>query len=241
VERIAEFAGVSPATVTRFATQMGFTGFPDLQESVRRGVRDRLAPPRRLEHQPHGDIFARSFEGDLQALQQARTANSQEALEAAVRLILGARRTYVAGMRSSYSLAVHIAAVLHQALGSSSLITGAGGFLAEEVLPMDPGDLLFALSFPRYARSVVEIIRCAREKGATILLLTDSARSPASALADVVLQSPFESSSFFNANTAALAVANAVLSGVVASRREETTAHLKAVEESVKRFRGLLE
>jgi len=241
VERLASVSGVSPATVTRCAVRLGFSGYPALQQAVRAGLRSTLAPPQRLEGQPQDDIFSRSFAMELRTVEQARSANPKALLKQAVQMIIKARRVYVLGMRSSYPVAVHVSSVLHQALGNATLITGTGGFLAEELVPVQPDDLLFAISFPRYARAVLDVIRYTREKGLPVLLLTDSHHSPAAPLADLVLQSPFESSSFFNANTASIAVANAVLAGVALARKRETTTRLQAVEESVHRLKGLLE
>lgn len=241
VERLAAAAGVSPATVTRCAVQMGFTGYPALQEAVRESVRHRLAPPQRMAELPQDDIFSRSFDREVRAIQEAMEANSQELLAQGVEMLLQARWIYVVGMRSSYPVAVHVSSVLHQALGNATLITGTGGFLAEELVPFQTGEVLIAIHFPRYASAVLEVVRHAREKGVPVLLLTDSHQSPAAALANLVLRSPFASSSFFNANTPAMAVMNAVLAGVAAARKSETTTRLQAVEESVHRLKGLLE
>lgn len=241
VERLAAASGVSPATITRFAVQVGYSGYPALQEAVRESVRRRLAPPQRLQELPQDDLFSRSFDLEIRSLQEARELNPQPVLERAVQLLLEAKWIYVVAMGSTYPVAVHAARVLHQGLGKVSLISGTGGFLAEELVTIQPGEVLLAISLPRYGRSVLDVIRYAREKGLTILLLTDSHRSPAAGMADLVLRTPFESASFFNANTAAMAVANAVLAGVGAARKSETTARLQAVEESIRHLKGLYE
>ncbi len=241
VERLATAAGVSPATVTRCAVQMGFAGYPALQEAVRESLRHRLAPPQRLADLPEDNIFSRSFDREIRGIQEALEANPQELLTEAVAMLLQARWIYVVGMRSSYPVALHVSSVLHQALGNVTLITGTGGFLAEELVPFQSGEMLIAIHFPRYARTVLDVVRHAREKEVPVLLLTDSQKSPAASLANLVLRSPFASSSFFNANTPAMAVMNAVLAGVAAARKEETTTRLQAVEESVHRLKGLLE
>lgn len=241
VERLATASGVSPATVTRFAVQVGYAGYPALQEAVRESIRHRLAPPERLQQQAQDDLFSRSFDLEMRSLQMARDLNPQRVLDKAVELLLQAGWIYVAGMRSSYPVAIHMASVLHQALGNTTLISGTGGFLAEELVSFQPGQMLVAISLPRYARSVLDVIRYARKKEMPVLLLTDSHRSPAAGMADLVLQIPFQSASFFNANTASLAVANAVLAGVVAARKSKATTRLQAVEESVHHLKGLLE
>jgi DNA-binding MurR/RpiR family transcriptional regulator len=241
VERLGEAAGVSPATVTRFAMQVGFAGYPDLQKAVRQSVRRRLAPPGRLHLQPSTDIFAHAFETEIHALKQARHLNPPVLLKQAAQLILGARLVHVVGMRTSYPVALHIASVLQQALGNARLIASHGGSLGDELVPMESSDLLLAISFPRYASIIPEIAQYAREKGLKILALTDSQSSPIARLADLILQTPFESASFFNANTGAITVANVVLAGVIGERRAQTAARLTAVEETVQRFRGLTE
>src|SRR2546428_8388296 len=45
VARFAERAGVSPPTVTRFITKLGFRGYPEFQESLRHEVQARLSSP----------------------------------------------------------------------------------------------------------------------------------------------------------------------------------------------------
>src|SRR5437870_13917914 len=56
VARFAERASVSPPTVTRFITKLGFRGYPEFQESLRREVQSRLSSPlARYRYKPKRD------------------------------------------------------------------------------------------------------------------------------------------------------------------------------------------
>ncbi|MDW5315854.1 SIS domain-containing protein [Rhizobium sp. PL01] len=59
-----------------------------------------------------------------------------------------------------------------------------------QLISVTSGDLLVAISFPRYSRDVVDMVRYACDNGARIVALTDSIASPIARYADDLLLAP---------------------------------------------------
>lgn len=233
VDRLAAKIGVSPSTITRFAIEMGFSGYPELQEVAQGSVRQQLAvaegPAVAL------DLYAASFACDIKTIEAACRLNPPEVLDRAVTMLLEARHVYVAGMRGSLSLADYLAFHLNRSLGTASLMIPDGGRLPEQIVGLNPEDLVVAIAFPAYTRSTVEATRYAREAGVTVLALTDGPRSPLAQLCDLMLPIPCDSSPIYDPNPAAMAVENALIAGIAARQPERVRRQLERVNEELAR------
>jgi DNA-binding MurR/RpiR family transcriptional regulator len=98
------------------------------------------------------------------------------------------------------------------------LVDGVAGLGAEQISFISAKDAMLAISFTPYASETVALAGAAKEKGATIVSVTDSIFSPIAPIADIwleVIEANFEGSM---AATMALAM---TLSVAVAGKRRE--------------------
>lgn len=184
VATLAERARVSGPTVIRFATKLGFEGFPQLQSALRGDLRARLASP--LDHyaqaKRHGDAAvsasaaARVFnEGVSKSLARLRPSVLKEVCE----LVLNpSRRVHLVGGRFTQHIAAMLWGHLHQLRPDTHMMRPGVVSLQESALDFGKGDILIVFDIRRYQSDIIELARAARSRGATLILVTDPLLSP---------------------------------------------------------------
>lgn len=217
--QIGQRLGVSEATVLRFATALGYRGFPALQRDLKGLVLQELTTLERLR-QPAELPAGRSRLGTLGAIVQRESENiaslvqlnHPDTVRSWVRTLRSAPIVAIAGMQSSAALAQFF--VYHLAkVRPGVLCFGSADFAAhQQVARMGRRDVLCVLSFPRYPRALVELARFAREREVRVLVMTDSELSPLARLGTRPLYAPTTSLSFVDSYAAPVCVINVVIS-----------------------------
>lgn len=220
VDKMAARLGVSPSTVVRFTYRLGLTGYQDLQERVRTLVRSQMrsasaeADEQQVLAHLGDSAFARSFEQDLDHLRRSIAGLEQASMEQAVELLATARRVLVAGDGSAYSVAYYMSLVLGRTRGATDLVR-ADAESVGRLVDLGPEDVVLAFTFPPYASTVLQVVKVAKGLGARIVAVTDSPISPVGQIVDVVLPAIVSGIGPHNTMVPSMAVANALLNGLV--------------------------
>ncbi len=218
LSELAEKIGVSPATISRTSVEMGFNGYPDLQEQIRSKLKIGISPVERLKD-THFDkkipVWDRSVFKDQESLNGVLTLNSEEKFQKAIELFSSARRVYSLALRSSYPLTFFFNLLLFQIRPEVHHISIDDGQLTESIFDIGERDVLFVVSLPRYTKFVLEAAEKVRRTGCSVISITDSELSPLAIASDIAFFCGYESVSFFNSNIAAQAIVNALLSGIL--------------------------
>jgi DNA-binding MurR/RpiR family transcriptional regulator len=220
VDKMASRLDVSPSTVVRFTYRLGLTGYQDLQARVRTLVRSQMrsATAEVDEHQvlAHlGDTaYARSFSQDLDHLRRTIAGLEPAVLERAIDLLASARRVLVAGDGTAYGVAHFMSLALDRTRGQADLVR-ADGESVGRLVDIGSEDVMLAFTFPPYAMTVLRAVRWANSRGVRVVGVTDSPISPVGQLVDVVLPTLVSGIGPQNTLVSAMAVANALLNGVV--------------------------
>lgn len=231
---LGQHCGVSESTVVRFATAMGYEGYPQLQAAFRELVRQRLTSEQRFalaSEMEEGHVLKTVLTGDAQNIRRTLEGLSQQSFDDVVRRMLQARRIYVLGLRSAAPIAQFMYHYLHLIFDEVRLAQNAVGDVFEEISRIGEGDLLMGISFPRYSSRTVECMRFAREKGAQVVGLTDGQMSPVYEAAHVCLCAQTDMTSFVDSLAAPLSVVNALIVSLGLHRREELGRHFGQMEE----------
>ena len=224
--------GVSESTVVRFASAMGYEGFPELREALSSLVRQRLTSEQRFAiaaGMEQHDVLATVLRNDEQNIRKTIEAISQQEFDEVVNSLLSARRIYVMGLRSAAPLARFMYHYLHQILDEVVLVNTTGDVF-EEIARISEKDVLVGISYPRYSSRTLECMRFARQNGAQVIGLTDGDMSPLHDAADLCLCACTDMASFVDSLAAPLSVINALVLSVGLHRREELAAHFKRLE-----------
>ena len=212
--RLGELAQVSESTVVRFATELGYSGYPEMQKALQETLRSRLTAPERLRDADtrFSDLPGGVIRRDMETLREAAAKTSRADFENVVERILSARRVYILGVRTSSFVAEYLNFYLRFLLEQVTLVqSNAAGEIFERLFRIAPGDLMIAISFPRYSPVTVNTVKFARDRGASIVAVTDNAQSPVYPLSDASLLVPCEMISFVDSMVAPLSMMNALL------------------------------
>ena len=100
----------------------------------------------------------------------------------------------------------------------------------EQLISISEGDVMVAISFPRYSKKVVNAVTFAKRSGADVIALTDSAESPIAHYADQLLCARSDMASFSDSLVAPLSVINALVVAVSRKKQDELTVRLQQLE-----------
>ena len=155
------------------------------------------------------------IQSDMDKLRMVSDEADRTEFSKAVDVILGARHIYILGTRSSYFVAGYLNFYLHLLTGNVTLVqSNAAGEIFEQLLRIGPGDVMIAISFPRYSKVTMNTVKFAQDRGATIVAVTDNELSPVYQMADAALLAPSEMISFVDSMVAPLSLINALLIAV---------------------------
>ena len=224
--RLGVTVGVSESTVVRFATELGYDGYPHLQRALQEMIRNKLTSVQRMEvagdRMGGRDVLQTVLHADTDMIRVTLDEIDRDAFQGAVDALMSAKRIYILGVRSSSALASFLGFYFNLLFENVTLVhTNSVSEIFEQVLRVGPGDVLFGISFPRYSKRTLSAMKYARDRGARVIALTDSQLSPLACVADHVLLARSDMASFVDSLVAPLSVINALIVAVGMSRRDE--------------------
>lgn len=224
--RLGVTVGVSESTVVRFATELGYDGYPHLQRALQEMIRNKLTSVQRMEvagdRMGGRDVLQTVLHADTDMIRVTLDEIDRDAFQGAVDALMGAKRIYILGVRSSSALASFLGFYFNLLFENVTLVhTNSVSEIFEQVLRVGPGDVLFGISFPRYSKRTLSAMKYARDRGARVIALTDSQLSPLARVADHVLLARSDMASFVDSLVAPLSVINALIVAVGMSRCDE--------------------
>ena len=192
--KLGKLSGVSESTVVRFASELGYDGYPSMQRALQEMIRSRLTSTQRI--QAADNLFGG---------QDVRTSS------------------FVAGYLNFY---------LHLLSENVTLVqSNAAGEIFEQLLRIGPGDVMIAISFPRYSKVTMNTVKFAQDRGATIVAITDNELSPVYQMAEAALLAPSEMISFVDSMVAPLSLINALLIAVGSRMRSDVSRTFAELED----------
>lgn len=224
----ARQAGVQPATMTRLAKHLGFSGYEDVRQlyaDAMRGEGTGFAGKVGAQAESQKLKGDHSLAADMVGVIGGQIAGlampeSLDRLVKAARLIEGARRIYCLGLRSSHSAAWHLHYILSLAGKQSVMLDAMGGIGVDPLGSATADDLLIAVSVLPYTRQTIEITEYAQSCGVRVVAITDSPVAPLAQRAAATVIVPTDSPSFLHTMSSAFIVAE-ILGALVAGRGGE--------------------
>ncbi len=234
MRKVAQRAGVQPASLVRLAQLLGFPGWSALRDLFVARVRTR---PERLTQRARSLVRPNakaSLARDLTAAQQhnliVTAAQNAQAILAAAKLIRKAPHVHVAGFRSCHPVAFGFVYGYRLFRPTVSLLTGLAGSLDMELRGIAKGSVTLVIGFAPYSAEAGRVAQAAREQGSRIVAITDSAVSPIALHADAHLIFTHDSPSFFPSLVAAHALAEALVAQLLALEGDSAVAALERAE-----------
>lgn len=229
---VADLAGVSQPSVTRFAMALGYEGYPALRRRLRE-----LA----------GDAPAASAEGN--AMQLAVRAEAEhlarlhdqltrlDDVERAAELLIASRPLPVLGLRAAAPLAGYFGYFAAKVHPDVRVLDSGGTPLLDRLdqARAAGADAMLAVVLPRYPRESLEAVAEAKRAGYAVVAITDSAVSPAAERADVVLPAAVGTQLVFDLHTGPMAMAMVLLQAMCDASPEAAQHRLEEFEATAAR------
>ena len=233
--RLGETASVSESTVVRFAAQLGYDGYPEMQKALQELIRGKLTSIQRIQvsrdQMSGADILGSVMQRDMNSIHNVIEQLDRDAFSRAVDKLLGAEHIYILGVRSSSFLAGYLNFYLHLIFKNVTLVqSSAAGEIFEQLFRSGEGDVMIAFSFPRYSKDTINAARFARSRGAEIIAITDQKQSPVAQLSSAALLAPSEMLSFIDSMTAPMSLINALLVGIATKMGTDVTETFTTLE-----------
>ena len=231
--RLGESVGVSESTVVRFASAMGYEGYPQLQRSLQELVSHRLTANQRFEMSTEIDPHAALpfvLKSDMQNLRATLEHMDEDVFEDVVKRLLSAKSIYVMGLRSAAPLAQFMGYYLNYIFDNVHLVSSGATDVFEEISKLKENDVLVGISFPRYSTRTLEAMRFAKRCGAQVVAITDGPMSPLADMADATLTARTDMASFVDSLAAPLSLINALLVALGLHRKEALKEHFRQLE-----------
>lgn len=195
--RLATLAQVPPPTITRFAKEMGFGGFADLQAVFReRLLGPRLPYAQRVAGQAEvqdadlsdpGRVFTGFAQAAVTSLLRLEQSISPTDLAAFIDALAATEVVHVAAARGAFGIGAYAVYGLSSIGKRAHLIDNLGAMRVAQVGAAGPRDAVLVITFDDYTPETVEVAQIARERGVRVLAITDNALSPVVPLAERVL------------------------------------------------------
>ena len=208
--------GVSESTVVRFATELGYDGYPKMQKAMQEMIRDKLTSVQRIEvtkaRFAGEDVLSSVLNQDIEKIRKTLDETSKDDFQQAVKAISNAKTIYIFAVRSSAALASFLGYYYSLIFENVKVISNYGETeIYEKLFRISADDVIIGISFPRYSNAAVKAMTFAKRRGAKVIALTDSMTSPLCSLSDYVLIAKSDMASVVDSLVAPLSMINALI------------------------------
>lgn len=234
--KLGKTVNVSESTVVRFAAELGYDGYPAMQKALQEMIRNKLTSVQRIEVSNdrigNHDVLSMVMQADIDKIRMTMEETGREVFNEAVEAIVEAKRIYILGIRSSSAIADFMGFYFNLIFKDVLVVHGTSASeVFEQILRIGPNDVIIGISFPRYSSRTVKAMQYARDKGATVVALTDSDTSPLTPMANYTLLAKSEMASFVDSLVAPLSLINALIVAIGRKKNEDLAATFEALEQ----------
>lgn len=234
--KLGSAVGVSESTVVRFATELGYKGYPGFQKALEELVRTKLNSIQRMEvtygRITQSEILESVLHSDIDKIKLTLANIDQNAFEMAVDTILNARKIYIVGIRSCAPLAEFLSFYLNLICDNVVPVhTNASSEVFEQMIRIGEEDVIIGISFPRYSMRTLKALEFASNRKAKVITLTDSIHSPINLYSSCNLIARSDMASIVDSLVAPLSVINALVVALCMKKQNEVITTLETLEE----------
>lgn len=234
--KLGETVGVSESTVVRFASGLGYEGYPEFQAALEEWVKNKLNSVQKIGTRygksSQSEVLQSVLQSDVEKIQDTMVNLDVAAFSAAVDIILQAKTVYLVGVRSCEPLADFLHFYLNMIRGNLVLVkTTSVTEMFEQMIRIGEKDAIIGISFPRYSMRTLKAMEFANDRNAKVITITDSIHSPMNLYSSCNLLARSDMVSIVDSLVAPLSVINALVVAMCLKRPEEVKTNLENLEE----------
>ena len=234
--KMGETVGVSESTVVRFATSLGYKGYPEFQKALEELVRNKLNSIQRMEvtygRISQSKILETVLQSDGDQLPTKWDNIDHTPFDVAESPIFEAIHIYIVGIRSCAPLASFLGFYLNLMFDDVRLLTtNSSSELFEQMVRIDKDDVIIGISFPRYSMRTLKALEFANNRSAKVITITDSIHSPMNLYSSCNLIADSDMASIVDSLVAPLSVINALVVALCMKKQKEVAGTLTMLED----------
>ena len=235
--KIGALLDISESTVVRFASSLGFDGFPDFQSVLADWVKNKLNTVSKMGAKYGGssqsEILVDVLRADMEKIGDTMEQVDPAAFETAVDSIISAKTVYVVGLRTCEPLADFLSFYLNMIRGNVVVLrTTSASEMFEQMIRIDENDVLIGISFPRYSMRTLKAMEFANDRNAKVIAITDSPHSPMNLYSSCNLFARSDMVSIVDSLVAPLSLINALVVALCMKCPDEVKQNLSNLEEA---------
>ncbi|MBQ5739305.1 MAG: MurR/RpiR family transcriptional regulator [Oscillospiraceae bacterium] len=238
--KLGKTVQVSESTVVRFATQLGYDGYPSMQRALQEMIRGKLTSIQRIQASDGtlmgANLVTNVMQRDIEKMRMAIDQTENAEFERVVDTLLGAKRIYLVGFRSSSFLAGYLNFYFRLMFENVTFVQGGAAGTFDQIFRVGPGDVVFAICFPRYSELALKTVQFAKDRGAIIVGLTDSELSPVYQMSECSLLVRNEMISFVDSLAAPMSMLNALILATAHKKGADVASSFSELETVWERF-----
>ena len=235
--KIGALLEISESTVVRFASGLGYDGYPDFQAVLAEWVKNKLNTVSKMGakygNSSQSEIITAVMQADIEKINDTIERVDPVAFETAVDAIIQAKTVYVAGLRSCEPLADFLTFYLNMIRGNVVVLkTTSASELFEQMIRISEEDVLIGISFPRYSMRTLKAMEFANDRNARVIAITDSAHSPMNLYSSCNLFARSDMVSIVDSLVAPLSLINALVVAICMKCPDEVQRNLENLEQA---------
>lgn len=233
--KLGQEVGVSESTTVRFATQLGYKGYPEFHRALEELVRNKLNSIQRMKvtygRVEQKEILTTVLQSDIEKIKLTMEHLDHAAFDLAVETILKVKTIYIIGIRSCAPIASFLSFYLNLIFDDVRLIqTSSSSEIFEQMIRIGEQDAIIGISFPRYSMRTLKAMEFANNRNAKVITLTDSIHSPMNLYSSCNLIARSDMVSIVDSLVAPLSVVNALVVALCMKKQKEVVDTLESME-----------
>ncbi|WP_313345603.1 MurR/RpiR family transcriptional regulator [Sedimentibacter sp.] len=235
--KIGETVDVSESTVVRFASTIGYSGFPELQKALQVLIKNKLTTVQRISLDSDivndkDKLHKRILKNEMNTLRSLYETIDTKELDKATDLIMNANKVYILGLRTSSTLSNYLGFYLDVILDNVKVLNNSGvNSLYEEIIRIKETDVLIVISYPRYSKTTIEATKFIKGRNAKIVAITDTESSPVYNLADISLLAKSNIVSFIDSLVVPLSLINNLIINIGLQEKDDIVEYYNKLEQ----------
>ena len=233
--KLGDTVGVSESTVVRFASYVGYSGYPEFQKDLEEWVQNKINSVQKIDakygRSTQSEILTSVLNADIEKITDTIDNLDPAAFETAVSIILEAKNIYIMGIRSCAPLADFLHFYLNMIRGNVILLRSTSvSETFEQMIRIDEKDAMIGISFPRYSMRTLKAMEFANDRNAKVIAITDTVHSPMNLYSSCNLLARSDMVSIVDSLVAPLSLINALVVAMCLKRPADVTKNLKELE-----------
>jgi DNA-binding MurR/RpiR family transcriptional regulator len=233
--KLGAMVGVSESTTVRFATLLGYSGFPEFHKALEELVKDKLHSVQRIEitasKMTETQVLETVMESDAEKIKLTLETISKSAFDEAVESIMSARRIYVVGIRTCTPLAQFLGFYLNLLFDDVTIVTtNSASEIFEQMINVNNEDVVIGISFPRYSMRTLKAMEFANDRNAKVISITDDKNSPLNLYSSCNLLAKSDMATVVDSLVAPLSVINALVVTLCMKKPDYVTGKLDMLD-----------